>query len=233
MRRPPLTALVPRPVRHLAAHELTLWRDLARWAARRGPRDVGEGDVAAPYAPAQSATMYGLLFVAVAETVAFAVVIPWPWLHALMLVIDLWSWFVLALHSSCVVRPHVLKADGSLRLRYGALPDVTVPASRVAALRTDRAYPDARLGAVTASGTADLPVGGMTTLTVDLTEPLTYTKPLGTRAEARAFRFHAENAPRIARTRSDRPSPETPPHGARIPEGPQTRAAETSPGPIS
>ncbi|MGW3490994.1 hypothetical protein [Streptomyces sp. NPDC001054] len=184
----------------LVGHHLTLWRDLARWAGRRGPEDVGEGDLAAPYAPAQSAMMYGLLFVAVAETVALALVIPWPWLHALTLVVDLWGcWYVLALHASCVVRPHVLRADGSLRLRYGALLDVTVPAAQLATLRAARAFPDTRIGAVNPSGTADLPVGGTTTLTADLTAPLTYTRPLGTRAEAHAFRFHAENAAEVAR----------------------------------
>ncbi|MFJ4438250.1 hypothetical protein [Streptomyces sp. NPDC088923] len=185
----------------LIQHQLTLWRDLSRRLGRRGPDGVAEGDIAAPYAPAQSAMMYGLLFVAVAETVALAVVIPWPWLHVPVLVLDLWGcWYVLALHASCVVRPHVLKADGSLLLRYGPLLDVTVPASRIARLCADRAYPEARLGAVTASGTADLPVGGMTTLTVELTEPLPFTRPLGARAEARAFRFHAENAAEVART---------------------------------
>ncbi|MET8556207.1 hypothetical protein ABZV64_14770 [Streptomyces sp. NPDC004959] len=196
MRRSPL----PRPVRRLVGHELTLWRGLVRWVGLRGPDGVGGDDLAAPYAPAQAAMMYGLLFVAVAETVALAVVIPWPWLHALTLVVDLWGcWYVLALHASCVVRPHVLRSDGSLRLRYGPLLDITVPASHVATLRADRAFPDARLGAVGPSGTADLPVGGMTTLTVELTEPLAFTRPLGRPAEARAFRFHAENAVEVAR----------------------------------
>ncbi|NED84429.1 hypothetical protein G3I76_30580, partial [Streptomyces sp. SID11233] len=81
-------------------------RGLGRWVGRRGPDGVGEGDTAAPYAPAQSAMMYGLLFVAVAETAVLAVVIPWPWLHVPVLVFDLWGcWYVLALHASCVVRP--------------------------------------------------------------------------------------------------------------------------------
>ncbi|EFG64437.1 hypothetical protein [Streptomyces sp. SPB074] len=196
MNRSPL----PRPARRLAAQQLALWRGFLRWAGRRGPDGVGAGDLAAPYAPAQAATMYGLLFVAAAETVALAVVIPWPWVHTAVLVIDLWGcWYVLALHASCVVRPHVLRADGSLRLRYGPLLDVTLPASRIAVVRADRAFPEARPGAVDASGRADLPVGGMTTLTVELTEPLTYARPLGAPAAARVFRVHAENAAEVAR----------------------------------
>ncbi len=53
-----------------------------------------------------------------------------------------------------MVRPHVVGADGSLRLRYGALLDIRV---------------------------------------VELTEPVCFVRPLGKTAEARAFRFYAED----------------------------------------
>ncbi|MGW2281040.1 hypothetical protein [Streptomyces sp. NPDC001770] len=185
---------VPAPVRTLWRHEAALAAGLLRWAARRGPHGVREGDHAVPYASAQAVTLYGLLFVCVVETVAFALVIPWPLVHAVMLVLDLWGcWFLLALHASSVVRPHVIGADGSLRLRYGALLDIRVPADRIASVRLDRRFPDGRPGAVDEHGTADLAVGSRTTVTVELTGPLRYARVLGRSAEARVFRFYADD----------------------------------------
>lgn len=144
--------------------------------------------------------MYGFLFVCVVETVALGFLIPWPVVHAVTLVLDIWGcYFVLALHASCVVRPHVIGADGSLRLRYGALLDIRIPADRIAAVRQERRFPEGRLGAVDENGVADLAVAGQTTVTVELTEPIGYIRALGRPAEARVFRFYAED-PRAAVT---------------------------------
>ncbi|MER6528907.1 hypothetical protein [Streptomyces sp. NPDC001508] len=185
---------VPVSVRKLISHEITLATSLLRWVTRRGPHGVRDGDHLVPYAPAQSATMYGLLFVCVVETVALACVIPWPVVHAVTLVLDLWGcYFLLALHTSCVVRPHVIGADGALRLRYGALLDIRVPADRIACARVDRRFPDGKPAAADASGVADLAVAGLTTVTVELTEPVRYVRVLGKQAEARAFRFYADD----------------------------------------
>lgn len=185
---------VPAPVRRLVGHEIALATSLVRWVTRRGPHGVRGGDRPVAYAPAQTATMYGLLFVCVVETVALAFVIPWPVVHAVALVLDLWGcWFLLALHASCVVRPHVIGADGSLRLRYGALLDIRVPADRMASVRVERKFPDGRLAAADASGVADVAVAGLTTVTVELTEPVRYVRVLGRPAEARAFRFYADD----------------------------------------
>ncbi|WP_261720368.1 hypothetical protein [Streptomyces sp. FZ201] len=186
---------VPAPVRRLAAHEVFLSTSFLRWTTRRGPHGVREGDTAVPYAPGQSATMFGFFFVCVVETVALAFLIPWPVVHAVTLVLDIWGcYFVLALHASCVVRPHVIGPDGSLRLRYGALLDIRVPADRIASVRLDRRFPEGKLGAVDADGVADLAVAGQTTVTVELTEPVTYVRALGKPAEARVLRFYAEDA---------------------------------------
>ncbi|MEV6205688.1 hypothetical protein [Kitasatospora sp. NPDC051914] len=128
------------------------------------------------------------------ETVALAPVIPWPAVHAAVLVLDVWGvYFVAALHASCVVRPHVVGADGSLRLRYGALLDIRIPAADIADVRIERRYPDARLAAVDEHGCADLAVAGQTTVTVDLHRPAAYVRALGRPAEARTFRWYAED----------------------------------------
>lgn len=136
----------------------------------------------------------GFLFVCVVETVGLAFLIPWPVVHAVTLVLDIWGcYFVIALHASCVVRPHVAGADGSLRLRYGALLDIRIPAGRIASVRLDRAFPDGKPAVVGENGVADMAVAGQTSVTVGLTEPVRYLRALGKPAEARAFRFYAED----------------------------------------
>ncbi|MFI9780285.1 hypothetical protein ACIHCV_37280 [Streptomyces sp. NPDC051956] len=186
---------VPAPVRLLTAHEISLSTSFVRWVARRGPHGVGDGAVPVPYAPGQTSFMYGFFFVSVVETVALAFLVPWPLVHAVTLVLDVWGcYFVIALHASCVVRPHVIGSDGSLHLRYGALLDIRIPADRIASVRQDRKFPTSRLAAVDENGVADLAVGGQTTITVELTEPVRYVRALGKPAEAHTFRFYAEDA---------------------------------------
>ncbi|GCD40978.1 hypothetical protein GKJPGBOP_00631 [Streptomyces paromomycinus] len=185
---------VPAPVRKLTAHEVFLSTSFLRWVTRRGPHGVRDGDLPVPYAPGQTATMYGFLFVCVVETVGFAFLIPWPVVHAVTLVLDIWGcYFVIALHASCVVRPHVVGADGSLRLRYGALLDIRIPADRVASVRREQKFPDGKLAVVDKNGVADMAVAGRTTVLVELTEPVRFVRALGKTAEARAFRFYAED----------------------------------------
>ncbi|MGI5441092.1 hypothetical protein ACQEV4_28055 [Streptomyces shenzhenensis] len=195
---------VPAPVRRLAAHELVLSASLLRWVFRRGSHGVRDGDLPVRYAAGQTAVLFGFLFVCVVETVALALLIPWPMVHAVTLVLDIWGcYFILALHASCVVRPHVIGADGSLRLRYGALVDIRIPADRIASVRPDRKFPESRLAAVDENGVADLAVGSQTTVTVELTEPVRYVRVLGRPAEARAFRFYADDAaPAVAALRA-------------------------------
>ncbi|WP_324290461.1 hypothetical protein [Streptomyces sp. H27-H1] len=131
--------------------------------------------------------MYGLLFVTVIETAALAVLIPWPAVHRVVLVLDVYGVvLVLALHAARVTRPHVVRPDGTLRIRYGALFDLTVPPDAVASVRVERRYPEKRLVTLSEDGVLDLIVGSQTTVTVELT------RPLGARAEARVIRFHAD-----------------------------------------
>ncbi|MFC9912434.1 hypothetical protein [Streptomyces sp. NPDC127197] len=199
---------VPAPVRKLTAHEVFLSTSFLRWVTRRGPHGVREGDLPIPYASGQTAVMYGFFFVCVVETVALAFLIPWPVVHAVTLVLDIWGcYFVIALHASCVVRPHVIGADGSLRLRYGALLDIRIPADRIASVRLDRKFPHGKLAVVDENGVADMAVDGQTTVTVELTEPVRYVRALGKPAEARTFRFYADDpASAVASLRAGGPS---------------------------
>ncbi|MCJ1677586.1 hypothetical protein MTF65_09605 [Streptomyces sp. APSN-46.1] len=185
---------VPAPVRRLVLHELRACAALGRWLLRRPPHGVRAGDLAAGYTGPQTAMMYGLLFVSVIETAALAVLIPWPAVHRVVLVLDVYGiLIVLAMHAACVTRPHVVGPDGSLRIRYGALFDLTVPPEAVASARVDRRYPEGRLVTLSDDGVLDLIVGSQTTVTLELTHPLPFTRPLGARAAARTVRFHADD----------------------------------------
>ncbi|MFB6619127.1 hypothetical protein ACFCV9_33720 [Streptomyces sp. NPDC056367] len=186
-------AVVPVPVRRLVRHELRATASLGRWVVRR-KHGVRDGDMAAAYTGPQTAMMYGMLFVSVVETVALSFLIPWPAVHRVVLVLDVYGvLLVLALHAACVTRPHVVRPDGSLRIRYGALFDLVVPPDAVASVRVDRRYPEGRLVGLSEDGELDLIVGSQTTVTLELTRPLPFTRPLGARGEARVLRFHADD----------------------------------------
>ncbi|MFD7082827.1 hypothetical protein [Streptomyces sp. NPDC059918] len=198
----------PLPVRRLLAHELRSVASLGRWVLRRPPHGVAGGELSAAYTGPQTAMMYGLLFVSLIETVALSVLIPWPSVHRVVLVLDVYGvLLVLAMHAACVTRPHVVRRDGSLRIRYGALFDLVVPAEAVASARVDRRYPQGRLVALSDDGVLDLIVGSQTTVTLELNRPLPFTRPLGSRAQARTIRFHADD-PRalVAALRQPAPS---------------------------
>ncbi|MER5499830.1 MULTISPECIES: hypothetical protein [unclassified Streptomyces] len=191
--RAALRDAVPVPVRRLVGHEARALHSLGLWLLRRR-HAVPEGAVAAPYTGPQTAMMYGLLFVSVVETVMLALLVPWPLVHGVLLVVDVYGVvFVLALHASCVTRPHVVGADGALRIRYGGLFDLRVPAGAVAGARVERRFPEGGPVRPGPDGSLDLAVGGQTTVSVELTAPVEYVRPLGGRGLARTVRFHADD----------------------------------------
>ncbi|MEU6370085.1 hypothetical protein ABZ876_31270 [Streptomyces sp. NPDC046931] len=208
--RDALRALVPVVARRLAAHEIRALCSLGLWVLRRR-HQVPEGALAVAYTGPQTAMMYGLLFVSVIETALLAIVIPWPLVHAILLIVDGYGLvLVLALHASCVVRPHVVGSDGSLRIRYGALFELWVPAAVIAGARVERRYPDGPLLRLHTDGVLDLAVGSQTTVTVELSEPVEFVRPLGAKGFARTLRFHAdhpcETVTALTRLRTDPPS---------------------------
>ena len=180
------------PVLRLMIHEFRLYASTLRWLTGRWRHGVGAGDIAVRYASGSAGILLAFAYVSVIETVVLAFLIPWPLVRGITLVLDLWGvFFILGLFASFVVRPHVIGADGSLRLRSGALLDIRIPARDIAAVRAERRTARGRRGAVDDDGCADLTQGGQTTVTVELARPVTYTRPLGKQASARVFRFYA------------------------------------------
>ncbi|WP_329116546.1 hypothetical protein [Streptomyces sp. NBC_01465] len=180
----------------LTLHEFKAFRSLGLWIVRRKD-GVGPGDHAIAYTAPQTAMLFGFLFVAVVETVALAFLIPWPLVHALVLFLDVYTVVqLLGLHAACVTRPHVVGADGSLRIRYGALFDLRIRPEDVVNARVDRRYPEGSHFQLT-DEVLDIIVGSQTNVRIDLTTPIPFVRPLGMRGHARVVRFHADDAPAL------------------------------------
>ncbi|MFE3666304.1 hypothetical protein ACFXOR_25575 [Streptomyces sp. NPDC059164] len=187
-------AVVPVALRRLIVHEFRALHSLGLWTVRRRHR-IPEGSRPFSYNEPQTGIMGVFLFVTVVETVVLALVIPWPLVHAVLLVVDVYGIVVvLALHAASVTRPHLVGADGSLRLRYGALFDLRVPAASIASARVERRFPDGGPVRVDEDGTLDLAVGSRTSVTVELTGPVEFVRPLGRCGSARTLRFHADDS---------------------------------------
>ncbi|MEV6393747.1 hypothetical protein AB0M39_03020 [Streptomyces sp. NPDC051907] len=179
--------------RRLLVHELRAAHSLALWMLRRR-HGVGAGALAVAYTGPQTAMMWGFVFVSVIETIALAVLIPWPLAHAITLVVDVYGVLLLvAMQAACVTRPHVVGADGSLRIRYGALFDLRIRPEDIVHARVDRRFPDGRLIQAREDGSLDLIVAGQTTVAVELAGPVTYVRPLGRTGSAHTIRFHADD----------------------------------------
>ncbi|MFF7767761.1 hypothetical protein ACFZC7_14780 [Streptomyces massasporeus] len=179
----------------LVRHEVRLLASLALWVARR-THGTG-GGVSFGYARGQGAMMAGFAFVCVVETVALSVLLrDWPAVHAAFLFLDVYTVvFVVALHASSVVRPHVLDPDRrTLRIRRYVHVDLLVPLERVGAVRRELRMTHER-----ADGELDVEVGSQTSVTLELTEPVTHVGFLGRSREVRVVRFHADDPDGLVR----------------------------------
>ncbi|MFC7308476.1 hypothetical protein ACFQVC_30195 [Streptomyces monticola] len=188
-------------------HSLLLWLGRRRHGLAPGAHPVA-------YTSPQTAMLFGLLFVAVLETVALAVLIPWPLVHSVVLFLDVYTVLqVLALHAACVTRPHVVGADGSLLIRYGHLLDLRIPADAIKHARVEQRFPTGKRIQRHEDGSLDLLVGSQTSVSVELTAPVSFVRPLGRRESAStAVRFHADD-PRtlVAALMRGRTAPSPPP----------------------
>ncbi|MFJ8049949.1 hypothetical protein [Streptomyces luteogriseus] len=179
----------------LVRHEVRLLASLALWVARR-THGAG-GGAAFGYARGQGAMMAGFAFVCLVETVALSVLLrDWPAVHAAFLFLDVYTVvFVVALHASSVVRPHVLDVErGRLRIRRYVHVDLLVPLERIGAVRRELRMTHERV-----EGELDLEVGSQTTVTIELTEPVVHLTFLGRRRAVRVVRFHADDPDGLVR----------------------------------
>ncbi|MGA5900167.1 hypothetical protein [Streptomyces venetus] len=184
-----------RTARRLVMHEVRLLVSLVLWVARR--TQGADGGRAFGYARGQGAMMAGFGFVCVVETVTMSVLLrDWPTVHAVFLLLDVYGVvIVVGLHASSVVRPHVLDVEGgSLRIRRYVHVDLRVPLERIGAVRRELRMTHER-----ADGELDVEVGSQTTVTIELTEPVTHLTFFGRRRTVRVVRFHADDADGLVR----------------------------------
>ncbi|MEI5131542.1 hypothetical protein RB199_04425 [Streptomyces libani] len=108
-----------------------------------------------------------------------------------MLFVDVYTVLtVLGLQAAAVTRPHVLGAE-VLRLRDGARREIRIPLERIASVRYDLRFTKER---DKNGDVAELAVGGQTSVTVELSEPVVAVRLLGQRETLRTVRFHADEA---------------------------------------
>ncbi|MFD7163180.1 hypothetical protein [Streptomyces violascens] len=183
--------------RRLAAHEARMLKSFGLWITRR-QHQVRPGDRAFGYASPQAAMVYGLTFVCVVETIGVSFLVrDWPAVHTVLLFLDVYTVVqVLGIQVTAVTRPHVLTPD-TLRLRAGARVDLAVPLAHIAAIRRELKFQGA--GGTVPDDVLELSVGSQTSLTVELTEPLTHVQLLGKRREVTVVRFHADESGELAK----------------------------------
>ncbi|MFJ2033029.1 hypothetical protein [Streptosporangium sp. NPDC087985] len=186
-----LRDLVPEPVLRLMAHEARAAASIGYLVT--GRRNGVRGDaVAIGYAREQTPMMIALLVVCVIEVVVLAIVLPWPVVHAVVLVLGVYTVvMVLSVTAAGVTRPHVV-GPAELRLRWCALFDLRVPVPLIESVRVDRRYSHERLLQVTGSELS-LAVSSQTNLVVELAEPVTAVRPLGATVTARRLRVYADD----------------------------------------
>lgn len=180
--------LVPERLTRYLAHEARIMASLVRWAARR-PHGVAGADAVFPHARDQAAMVYALTFGCAVETVALSyLLIAWPVVHAVALVVDVYTvLFVLGLQAAAVTRPHVL-TGGVLRVRQAAHVDLLLPVAQLTSVRRETLYTHQEK-----DGELNLAVGSRTSLTLELAEPVNAPTFLGRPRPVRVIRLHADD----------------------------------------
>ncbi|MDF5756052.1 hypothetical protein [Spongiactinospora sp. TRM90649] len=214
-RRAALTAtvdqMVPGPVRLVVLFELKGMASLLLWIARRR-HGVPRGAIAVSYVKEQATMTLLMLFAMVVEAVAVDLILvamdaPGP-VRFTLLAIDVYGiLFGLAFAAACATRPHVV-TPGELRVRYAAYFDARVPMALIASVRQARNLNENSMVRV-ADGRLSVVVGSQTNVVVELTEPVTVTRPLGRQAEVHTIRFFADDpaaAVRALRGAAERPA---------------------------
>ncbi|MEV4285605.1 hypothetical protein AB0K40_08865 [Nonomuraea bangladeshensis] len=188
-------ALVPLPVRMLMRAEYRSMASFTLWVRRRQD-GVPPGGTALAYAKNQRPMLLMLLFSVVVQAVALEWMLAASdasaGLRAVVMMADVYQLlFVLALGAASATRPHVVTAK-ELRIRYGAYFDVRVPRELIASVKVSRNYNARGVIAVT-DGHLTVGVDAQTNLIVNLTAPLTVTRPLGRREHVTTIRFYADD----------------------------------------
>ncbi|MEV1167966.1 hypothetical protein [Nonomuraea sp. NPDC049784] len=183
-----------RAVLRILGFELKGLAAVGQWMVRHR-HGVPEGAVVATYTKAQTFMLSLMLFAMAVETVVVdlllvALGVP-AWVRFGALFADVYGLlFGVMLAAACVTRPHVITSS-ELRIRYGVYLDLRVPVDRIAAVRTTRNYNESSMVSIK-DGRLGVAVSSQTNVTIELTEPISFVRPFGGRAEATSIRFFAD-----------------------------------------
>jgi hypothetical protein len=187
--------LVPVQVRRIMGFDAKGMVSLAFWLTRRR-HGVPPGAVPVPYFGAQAPALVVFLGAMVVELVVIEIVLrsvgaPVA-VRAVLIVLDGYSILLaLAIIASCVTRPHVVSAT-EVRIRSGAFFDLRIPRSQIATARRIRGY--AEKGSIRiADDVLTVAVSSQANLLLELTAPITATRPLGATCEVRTVRCFADD----------------------------------------
>jgi len=167
-----------------------MWRALALWVLRRGPRD-GFG-YAGPVRP----LLWAFVIVSAVETVAVHLILPWPVVRIAVDVLSVYGLlWMLGILASYRVYPHLVD-DTAVRVRHSLFADLAIPRAAVAQVRARRRL----LGGSAmlqveehAAGRAlSVPVSGQTNVELVLREPTDLGRPEGPVTEVRLFADDAD-----------------------------------------
>ncbi|GAA2896406.1 hypothetical protein [Nonomuraea rubra] len=166
------------------------------WVLRRRRQGVPEGATVVTYAREQAFVLTLFAFAMAVETVVIdlllvALGVP-EWLRFGVLIADLYGLlFVAMMAAGCATRPHVVTSD-EVWIRYGAYFEVRVPRDLIAAVRAGGSYNEDSMVAVK-DGRLTVAVSSRVNVAIELAEPLTVVRPLGSRAEVSSIRFFADS----------------------------------------
>ncbi|MEV0228097.1 hypothetical protein [Nonomuraea sp. NPDC050786] len=183
-----------RAVLRIVGFELKGMAAIGLWMVRRR-HGVPDGAAVATYTKAQTFVLSLMLFAMAVETVVVdlllvALDVP-AWLRFAVLYADVYGLlFGVMMAASCATRPHVITSD-ELRIRYGVYFELRVPVEQIASVRTSRSYNESKMVAVK-DGRLSVAVASQTNMTIELTEPIAFVRPLGGRGEATSIRFFAD-----------------------------------------
>ncbi|MBF8186818.1 hypothetical protein ITP53_13910 [Nonomuraea sp. K274] len=175
--------------------ELKGLASIGLWIVRRR-HGVPPGATVVTYTKEQTFVLSLMLFAMTVETIVVDLLlvglgVP-DWVRFTVLIADLYGLlFAVMLAAASVTRPHVLTSD-ELRIRYAAYFDLRVPLDQIASVRTSDGYHDGSMVTLK-DGRVSVAVSSRTNVTIELTEPITFVRPFGARAEATSIRFFADD----------------------------------------
>ena len=190
-----MIAWLPRLARRLVRLEVSIWRSLGLWVARRIPGD-GPGVQKLAYGKDERPLLLAFIFLSALEIPVAHLLLPWEAARLVLLAVGVWGLlWMLGLLAAMKVHPHLIGPDG-LRIRYGTFVDLRIPWDDVADVRLLRASVPSRKSLHVEDGgstaVASVPVMRMTRVAVRLRIPLTVPFDGGTRA-VREIRLHADD----------------------------------------